>query len=33
LLNDIPPSRSVCIPMSTPRKQAVGESNSPFGDP
>src|SRR5215469_16666283 len=31
--NDIPPSRSVCIAMSTPRKQAVGESNSPYGDP
>jgi hypothetical protein len=31
--NDIPPSRSVCIAMRTPRKQAEGESNSPYGDP
>jgi hypothetical protein len=31
--NDIPPSRSACIPMSTPRDQAVKESNSPYGDP
>lgn len=31
--NDIPPSRSACIPMSTPRSQAVKESNSPYGDP
>jgi len=31
--NDVPPSRSVCIPMSTPRAEAVKESNSPWGDP
>jgi hypothetical protein len=31
--NDIPASRSACIPMTTPRKQAVTESNSPYGDP
>jgi hypothetical protein len=31
--NGIPASRSACIPMSTPRKQATGESNSPYGDP
>lgn len=31
--NDIPASRSACISMSTPRKQATEESNSPYGDP
>ncbi len=31
--NDIPPSRSACIPMTTPRAEAVKESNSPWGDP
>jgi hypothetical protein len=31
--NDIPPSRSACIPMDTPRERAVRESNSPYGDP
>jgi len=31
--NDIAPSRSACIPMTTPREQAVRESNSPYGDP
>ena len=31
--NDIPASRSACIAMSTPREQAVRESNSPYGDP
>ena len=31
--NDIPPSRSVCISMNTPRAEAVKESNSPWGDP
>jgi len=29
--NDIPPSRSACIPMSTPREQAIRQSNSAFG--
>ena len=31
--NDIAPSRSACIPITTPREQAVRESNSPYGDP
>jgi hypothetical protein len=31
--NDIAASRSACIPMSTPREQAVKQSNSPYGDP
>jgi hypothetical protein len=31
--NGIPASRSGCISMSTPREQAVKESNSPYGDP
>jgi len=30
--NDVPPSRSACVPMSTPREQAVRESNSYTGD-
>jgi hypothetical protein len=29
--NDIPASRSACVPMSTPREQAIRESNSAFG--
>jgi hypothetical protein len=29
--NDIPASRSACVPLSTPREQAVRESNSAFG--
>jgi len=29
--NDIGASRSACVPMSTPREQAVRESNSAFG--
>jgi hypothetical protein len=29
--NDIPASRSACVPMSTPRKQAIRKSNSAFG--
>jgi hypothetical protein len=28
--NDIPASRSACIPMTTPRDQAIGESNSAY---
>jgi hypothetical protein len=28
--NDVPASRSACIPMSTPRDQAVSESNSAY---
>jgi hypothetical protein len=30
--NDVPPSRSACVPMSTPREQAVRESNPYTGD-
>lgn len=30
--NDVPPSRSACVPMITPREQAVRESNSYTGD-
>jgi hypothetical protein len=29
--NDIPASRSACIPMRTPREQAIRDSNSAFG--
>ena len=29
--NDIPASRSACVPMSTPREQAIRQSNSAFG--
>jgi hypothetical protein len=29
--NDIPASRSACVPMTTPREQAIRESNSAFG--
>ena len=31
--NEIPTSRSACVPMSTPRETAVKETNSPFGEP
>jgi hypothetical protein len=31
--NDVPATRSACIPMSTPHDQAIRQSNSPFGEP
>ena len=32
VVNELAPSRSACVPMSTPRKQAVAESNSYIGE-
>lgn len=31
--NDVAPSTGVCLAMSTPREDAVRQSNSPFGEP
>ena len=31
--NDIPTSRSACVPIDTPRGKAVTQTNSPFGEP
>ena len=31
--NDVPTSRSACVPIDTPREKAVTQTNSPFGEP